>query len=66
MSPQEQACYMIERLGGCVKVARQLGANPSSVSNWKRRGVPWKYRAAMARSAVARGFEIPAGFMGEA
>ena len=64
MSPQEQACYLIDRLGGCVKVAHQLGASPSSVSNWKRRGVPWKYRGAMTRLATAAGWTVPQGFLG--
>jgi hypothetical protein len=65
MTPQEQACYLIDRLGGCVKVANMLGAKPSSVSNWKHRGVPWKYRAAMSRAIVSIGFNVPQGFLGE-
>jgi hypothetical protein len=35
------------------------------VSNWKHRGVPWKYRAAMSRAIVSIGFNVPQGFLGE-
>lgn len=64
MSPQEQASYLIERMGGVAAVADKLGATKTAVCNWRKRGVPWKDRPAMARAAIGMGLNLPDNFMG--
>jgi hypothetical protein len=65
MTPAEQASHLIDCLGGCGKVAKALSRSPATVSNWKQRGVPWKYRNTMAVMALAQGVSVPQGFLGE-
>lgn len=48
------ATSIIRALGGATKLAPQLGAKRSAVSNWPRIGIPARYWPAIARLAAAR------------
>jgi hypothetical protein len=57
---------LIDELGGSTAVSRDLGAEtPQVVSNWRRRGVPWRWRVKVAALAKKKRVKVPAGFMGE-
>lgn len=70
----EQA-KLIDDLGGPSVVAGIVsdhlglkGVNrlvPQTVSQWKRRGIPFAYRACLAIEARGKGIGVPAGFLGE-
>ena len=53
---------LIEKLGNTGKVAAALGVNDSTVSMWKKRGIPWRYRPAVASLALQCGVVVPADF----
>lgn len=57
---------LIVELGGTGAVASALGQQDSAVSMWKRRGVPWRWRPAVAELAEAKGVELPEGFLEQA
>ena len=54
---------LIRSLGGLTVVASALGVKPNAVSNWPKRGVPWRYRPAIAELAREKGVELPRGFL---
>ena len=56
---------LIRDLGGMVFVARSLGINVSTVSNWGHptRGIPWRMRLRVARLAEQRGITVPRDFL---
>lgn len=55
---------LIDELGGVTKVARALGiARLAVVGNWRARGVPWKYRQAIATLAAASHVDLPRDFL---
>lgn len=64
---------LITELGGPAEVARMLNGRlrldppikRQTVSNWKQRGIPYGYRAAMAIHAREMGKGVPPGFLGE-
>ena len=72
--PSEEHIRLIRRIGGPTKVASLVNdrlrlprpLTPQAVSNWLRRGIPFRYRATLALAASELGFGVPAGFMGEA
>ncbi len=45
---------IITLLGGQTSVARQLSIEPSRVGNWLKRGIPWAFRAKVAKLAKAK------------
>ncbi len=53
---------LIEALGGTGRVAGELNLSLSRVSNWKERGIPWKWRYAVAELAKKKCVRLPAGF----
>jgi len=53
----------IELLGNTGKVAAALGQNETTVSNWKKRVVPWRWRPAVAVLAKDAEVELPDGFL---
>jgi|TARA_Y100000296_G_scaffold63416_1_gene73840 hypothetical protein len=53
----------IESIGDTGAVAKTLGFKLSRVSNWKRNGIPWKYRLRIADIANERGVELPKNFL---
>lgn len=55
---------MIDRMGGTAAVAAALGQTQSTISNWRRRGIPWRVRPRLARLAVRRGIKLPVNFLG--
>jgi len=69
--PIYEQSELIDRLGGAKKVAGMLSrrtgdvTSPQSVSNWRRRGIPFRFRAAMALEAGERGVGVPGNFLGE-
>lgn len=61
---------LIDALGGAKRVAtlvsRRAGVEtftPQAVSQWKRRGIPWRYRLMLAEEARERGIGLPRGFL---
>lgn len=54
---------IIVALGDTGAVAGALGRKESAVSNWKERGIPWKWKPAVARIAKERGVTLPADFL---
>lgn len=59
---------IIEKLGDYTGIAVALGepGKPlpiGTTSVWKSRGVPWKYRPALARLAKSKGVLLPADFL---
>ena len=55
----------IRDLGGGAKVARMLDIDtPGPVGNWGKRGVPWRWRPALALIAGDEHIELPEGFLG--
>ena len=53
---------LIESLGGNRSVADEVGAKPTAVANWRKRGIPWKYRVPVGKMAATRGVVVPSGF----
>lgn len=45
----------IDALGGYRAVAVALGENPTTVQNWRRRGIPGRFWPAIERIAAERG-----------
>lgn len=58
-----QHAAFIKLLGDTGSVAAELGLKESAVSMWKRRGVSWRYRPAVAELAEAKRVSIPEGFL---
>ena len=50
---------IIDLLGGTNKVADLCGITQGAVSQWRTRGVPWRWRAVIAKAALERGIELP-------
>jgi hypothetical protein len=53
----------IRQLGNTCALAADLGVSRSRVSNWKKRGIPWRERIKVARLAKERGLALPADFL---
>lgn len=53
----------IEQLGGTGAVATELRQNDSTVSMWRVRGIPWRWRPTIAELAKRRGVDVPSGFL---
>lgn len=53
----------IYALGGLNIVSEALGLKASAVGNWHKRGIPWRWRLAVAELAAARGVEVPADLL---
>lgn len=68
--PAEDHSQLIADLGGATAVAgaikSRLGIRLTSqaVSNWKRRGIPFRYRGALVVLAQEKGAKTPADFFG--
>lgn len=54
---------LIEALGDTGAVAKQLGLSQQQVSNWKRRGISWRYRPTIAALARRRKLAVPSDFV---
>ena len=52
---------LIDQLGGIAAIADHLAVTRTSVSNWRLegRGIPWKFRPALARLAADRAIALP-------
>lgn len=61
---------LIEDLGGPTEVAEALHSrlgvtmHSQAVSNWKRRGIPWRYRGTLVVIANEKGVSAPSDFFG--
>jgi len=64
---------LIDALGGPTEVSRIVTAHfnihtpmtPQAICNWKRRGIPWAYRACLAMHARDQSIDVPENFMNE-
>lgn len=54
---------LILALGGTKAVAEQIRQPRSAVSNWQKRGVPWRWRPAIAAMARRKRIKLPAEFL---
>lgn len=60
--PHPDAEHIIA-LGDTSHVAEQIGVSPTAVSNWKRRGVPWRMRPLIKDLARRKRLKLPADFL---
>lgn len=72
--PSEAQAELIDALGGPTAVAKMVShrigmaespLRPQAASMWKKRGIPYRYRAPLAIEARERGIAVPPGFLGE-
>lgn len=54
---------LILALGGTKAVAQQIRQPRSVVSNWQKRGVPWRWRPEIASLARRKRVKLPADFL---
>lgn len=54
---------IIVALGDTGAVASALGRKDTAVSNWKKNGIPWRWRIPIAHMAKARRLDLPADFL---
>jgi hypothetical protein len=57
------ASEIIQSLGGNQAVADMLGVKRGTVAVWQLRGVPWRYRPALAAALKRRRIAVPDGFL---
>jgi hypothetical protein len=55
----------IDSLGGSNAVAAALRLSQNTVGNWKKRGVPWRYRPTLERMAERQGVAVPPDFIAD-
>lgn len=55
----------LEQLGRTGEIAKQIGVASQTVSKWKVRAIPWRYRAKFVRMAALAGVQLPEGFLDE-
>ena len=55
---------LIKELGGPAKLAKLLGIERTAVANWRQadRGIPWRFRPAVANLALKHGVTLPDDF----
>ena len=51
------------RLGGSGALSEELGLPQSTVSTWRVRGIPWRWRPVIADMAKRRKVRLPTGFL---
>jgi len=56
---------IIEAIGGTTRVASVFGLSTQNISNWKRRGIPWKYRFKILQRAKEMRVRLPDSFLEE-
>jgi hypothetical protein len=54
---------LIDDLGGASAIAEQYGLKANAVSNWRSRGVPWRYRPMLAERAKQMAITLPDDFL---
>lgn len=70
-TPSKDHLELINALGGPTVVAEMMKKRlnirlkPQAVSNWARRGIPFRYRAPLAIEAREHDVGVPANFLGE-
>jgi hypothetical protein len=58
------SCDLINALGGDAVLAAKLGiGNYRVVKNWKGRGIPWRWRPAVAKLAKRARVALPTDFL---
>lgn len=55
---------LIDDLGGNAALAKALNRSPNAISNWRKRGIPWKVRPTVARLAAEKAVALPTDFWG--
>jgi len=55
---------LIKALGGAAVVAEEQGVTRQAATNWMSRGVPWRYRLALAKKAKSKKVRLPPDFLG--
>ena len=69
--PSIEQLQLLDNLGGPTEVAeiihRRTGykLTPQAISNWRVRGIPFRYRAPLALEAGERNIGVPIDFLGE-
>lgn len=54
---------IIVALGNTTTVAKKLGVTEQQVSNWKSRGISWRYRGAILKLARRQRLTLPSAFL---
>jgi len=54
---------LIVALGDTAALAEALSVSPTSVSNWKGRGIPWPMRPVVKDLARRKRIKLPADFL---
>lgn len=69
--PSKEQRQLIDRLGGpkalveIVRLRTGFTLTTQAISNWRRRGIPFRYRAPLALEAGERNIGVPIDFLGE-
>lgn len=63
MQRYREHAKLVDALGGAAKIARTIGDEAVNVRQWKRQGVPWRWRHLVANLASARGITVPRDFL---
>ena len=54
---------LIDAFGGTQRLADEIRLNRSTVANWRKRGIPWRYRPTIAALATQRRIDLPRDFL---
>ncbi len=60
---EHQHSTFIRALGDTAAVAKLTGEHLSTVSNWKERGIPWRWRPTIAQAARRKKVALPDDFL---
>lgn len=63
MDKEPNHASLIVALGDTAAVAEALGLRDNRISNWKQRGVPWRFRPKLAALAKRKRIALPEGFL---
>ena len=60
---EQEPVSLIDQLGGTGAVAARLRQKDNTVSMWRERGIPWKWRPSIVEFANEKGVPIPPDFL---
>jgi len=54
--------HLIDALG-IAEIAKATGQKPNTIGNWRKRGIAWKWRPAVASLAARKDIAVPPDFL---
>lgn len=63
MNQAKEHEQLIAQLGGSKRVADYCAVRLNVASNWRWRGVPWRYRHKVAQLAIIKNVTLPPDFL---